>query len=385
MPRLAEKNLAMETLVDPELPKALIGDSVRLRQILINLVGNAIKFTEEGSVRLELCLAEPADASRVDLEIAVVDTGKGVAESDRDRIFRAFEQAEGQDHSAFGGTGLGLAICRDLIGLMGGRIWVEANQPRGTVFRFFLPGLPVAAAPVEREAVDGQRWEYRFAPANILLVDDVPLNHKLLRCLLEDQPFRFRQALDGQEALDAIHQGKPDLMLTDLKMPRLDGEGLVDMLRADPELAGIPVITVTASVLNADLERLAPKFDAIILKPVSKERLLAELGRFLAHEKSVPAELAPDPAGNSLGPVEADLAAELAELDKEFRGPSQSSPFSVLREFTARLAAIGVERRSEAIRTVVAELEGAIGSFDMDRIRQAIARFRNLSRNAGGQ
>jgi two-component system sensor histidine kinase EvgS len=380
----------METLVDPELPKALIGDSVRLRQILINLVGNAIKFTEEGSVRLELCLAEPADASRVDLEIAVVDTGKGVAESDRDRIFRAFEQAEGQDHSAFGGTGLGLAICRDLIGLMGGRIWVEANQPRGTVFRFFLPGLPVAAAPVAaREAPDAGTWEYRFAPANILLVDDVPLNHKLLRCLLEDQPFRFRQALDGQEALDAIHQGKPDLVLTDLKMPRLGGEDLADKLRADPELAGIPVIAVTASALNADLERLAPKFDAIILKPVSKERLLAELGRFLAHEKSAPAGPAPSPADARLvpaaGELSADLAAELAGLDAEFRGPSQSSPFSVLREFTARLAAIGVERHSETVQAMVAELEGAIGSYDVGRIRQALERFRNLSRNAGGQ
>jgi PAS domain S-box-containing protein len=272
------KGLAFELQMTPELPRRVIADDKRLRQVLINLLGNAVKFTDRGEVSLAVHQVS-AEAGSMHLRFEVRDTGIGIAPGDVERVFQPFEQAGEQQRRA-GGTGLGLAISRQLVGLMGGEIEVDSKLGQGSVFSFELL-LPLAQRPaalVAPRAPVGYDGERR----RVLVVDDVAGNRSMLSALVSALGFDVDEAADGQQALDRVQARTPDLMLMDAAMPVMDGLAATRRLRADPRWRELPIVIVSAAVSETDRYRcLEAGASGFIAKPVDRDQLLHALQQWL--------------------------------------------------------------------------------------------------------
>jgi len=277
------KNLQLNvTELGPGTPQ-LILDEGRLKQVLINLLGNALKFTTgPGSVSLTVKLSAQGEG-HVKFEAEVVDTGIGVPEEQRELIFEAFEQQKGQNSAKYGGTGLGLSISRTLARAMGGDLWVEPNGEQGSVFKFLLDSVSVVSRPAHLAnegfvTVD----EIRFAPAKILLADDVLSNRALIQGYLKGQDLQIIEACDGEEALELALKTQPDLILLDYKMSGLNGIEVAEQLKQHPQFRPAPMIVISASAMEADQEQFAQVFDSFLSKPLKQEVLFLELQKYLA-------------------------------------------------------------------------------------------------------
>lgn len=281
-----EKRLAFVFDAVAGLPEAVLADERRLRQVLLNLLGNAIKFTDHGTVTLRAS-AESQGAEQVLLRLDVEDTGVGMRPEELDRIFKPFEQV-GDVQRRSGGTGLGLAITRALVNDMGGRVQVSSEFGRGTRFSVELPlrlALPSEGAP--REVPRGLR--YQGPPRRVLVVDDVAENRALLCDFLTRAGFEVAQASDGSELLDAARAFRPHLVLMDSVMPAVDGVEATRRLRRDADLGAIPVIAVSAA---ASAEQRAACLQAgvnvFLPKPVSLEALRAHIAEQLGLQWNAP-------------------------------------------------------------------------------------------------
>ena len=271
-----EKGLAFNVLAGPELPAAVEADEKRLRQVLINLLGNAVKFTDRGHVTLAVNAEDDAPAGRVRLRFEVVDSGVGIEPEALQRLFQPFEQA-GAAHRRAAGTGLGLAISRQLVRLMGGDIQVDSEPGEGSRFWFVLDFAGSDAVPAaERLAPVARRYVGRVR--RVLVVDDVAANRAMLCDLLQRLGFEIDEAADGAQALERVRGQAPDLVLMDMRMPVMDGLEATARLRADAATKGLPIIAVSANASQEDRQRcLAQGANAFIAKPVDSEELAALL------------------------------------------------------------------------------------------------------------
>jgi signal transduction histidine kinase/CheY-like chemotaxis protein len=280
----AAKRLSLTTVADRDLPAAVLGDETRVRQIVMNLVSNALKFTETGSIRLELRAAPGADGDG-GVEVRVVDTGIGMTAEQVGVLFRPFAQAEASTSRKFGGTGLGLAICRELATRMGGEIGVESEPGHGSTFRVWLP-LP-AAEPSEAEATAPEP----LPSLRVLVADDNPINLAVARAVLEAAGVAIETASDGAEALERLRVEPFDLVLMDVHMPLMDGVEAVGRIRdGQAGRADVPVIALTADAMAGEEARLKGLgFDALQHKPVQPGALIAAIVEVLANrpEKAV--------------------------------------------------------------------------------------------------
>ncbi|MBF0287469.1 MAG: response regulator [SAR324 cluster bacterium] len=284
--KIAEKGLEFQINIDPDLPKALLLDEVRLRQILLNLVGNSVKFTKTGSIRLSVSKqSTKEDHSQIDLNFSVEDTGIGISEGQLHAIFEAFEQQKGQNINEYGGTGLGLAITKRLVEMMGGRIFVTSTLGVGSGFHVVLEKVDVAVsgdgkAP-EITTMDVNLVE--FEPAAILIVDDVATNRKLVKGFLASYDFHFLEAENGQQAVEKARNHVPDLILMDIKMPVLNGEEATKILKADVSTQDIPVIALTAAGMKQAENNFLKMCDGFLRKPVTHVQLVRLISSFLKH------------------------------------------------------------------------------------------------------
>jgi signal transduction histidine kinase/CheY-like chemotaxis protein len=303
------KGLAFRVLADPFLPERLLGDRLRLAQVLRNLLGNALKFTERGEISLEVSLesspvALPGeDGPGPRLDFVVRDTGIGISEENRKHLFEAFVQADASTARRYGGTGLGLAISRKLVELMGGELRVESRVGQGSVFSVSLPLRvpgPSSALPPERkgetaaEREEAETWAASATPLFhgegrlLLVVDDNATNRVVLQGLLRKLGCRSVTAEDGSGALRALSEKAFDAVLLDMRMPGMDGTEVVRRLRdpASPaHLRRLPVIAVTAQAMKGDRERhLALGIDDYLVKPFSSRELGESLRRVFAPE-----------------------------------------------------------------------------------------------------
>jgi signal transduction histidine kinase/CheY-like chemotaxis protein len=273
-------------IAEPLRDASLKGDPLRLKQILINLVGNAIKFTRRGSVTLSArCLAQ--DRACVHLGFAVEDTGVGIASGDQQRIFKAFEQVDGATFRDQSGTGLGLAISDRLVRAMGGTINVESRTGEGSTFTFELVFPRGGELPQEDFAVSSET--VRFNGSCVLLVEDHPLSRDLMRQMLSDYGCTVDVAKDGIEAVECASKNLYDLILMDLQMPRMGGLDATRAIRALPQHGHTPIVGVTANAFADDRERcLQAGMNGHIAKPIQPENLGRELSAWLAESAEEP-------------------------------------------------------------------------------------------------
>jgi CheY-like chemotaxis protein len=286
--RAQQKGLDLRFEIGPEVPRNVVGDPTRLRQVLINLVGNAIKFTERGRVWVETSV-QSAVKDRFVLEFAVHDTGMGIPLEKQNSVFEAFSQADGSMTRRFGGTGLGLTISSRLVALMGGAMSVESRSGLGSCFRFTIPvqstiepsqqGRP-GAYPMET----GPQQDGAHA-SRILVAEDNLVNQKLVLTILEKQGHQVTVAADGKEALKAWMNEPFDAILMDVQMPQMTGYEATEAIRRNERGTGrhIPIIAMTAHAMKGDRERcLACGMDSYISKPVRGRDLLELLENLIS-------------------------------------------------------------------------------------------------------
>lgn len=286
--RAEAKGLAARLETPATLPKGVMADAVRLRQVLLNLLNNAVKFTDSGGVTLRVTCwdsapASDADQPYVDVQLCfeVTDTGIGIAADQIERIFSPFEQASGQERGT-GGSGLGLHISRQLVGLMGGDLTVESKPGRGATFGFTIV-VPKDQAPAD-ETVTAEPTITGFngPKRRVLVVDDIDNNRAVLADMLTPLGFDLAQAGDGRQAITVAQDNVPDLILMDRYMPVMDGLVAIKEMRRIPELKKVPVLAISASVAQEDsAEMITAGYDDFVSKPVRWAHLAALLQRHL--------------------------------------------------------------------------------------------------------
>lgn len=280
-PRAMASNLTLSCFVSPDLPEMLVGDARRLRQVLLNLVSNAVKFTDSGRVVARVGLVAETK-ERVIVRFEVEDSGIGIAPEDCERIFEPFIQVEGSATRKRGGTGLGLGICRQIVESLGGTIGVTSNAQSGSTFWFTMPFIPQEKRANEVEKpIDVA--EDALVGAHILLVEDNAINQHLTRRLLEKEGCKVGIAASGRLALEALRENSYDLILMDVQMPDMDGlTATVEIRKMEPPGQRVPIIALTANAMDGDREQcFTAGMDDYLSKPVSREHLRACLQRWV--------------------------------------------------------------------------------------------------------
>ena len=289
MTRARDKHIALGYTLVPGVPLQVAGDATRLRQILVNLIGNALKFTERGRIDVTVAADEPdAESGQQRLRFAIRDTGIGIPAEGMDRLFKSFSQVDASTTRRFGGTGLGLAISKRLAELMGGTMWAESRIGEGSTFHFTTRVQPQADSPATRtrggavpahDSALGER-----CPLRLLIAEDNPVNQRVATLLLQRLGYRANAVANGLEALAAIEMADYDAVLMDVEMPELDGCEATRRIRALRHSATRPwIIALTAGAMQDDRERaLAAGMNDFLTKPVRTDALSAALGRAYA-------------------------------------------------------------------------------------------------------
>lgn len=358
-PRADSKGLQLLVQRDPSLPGAVVGDMAKIKQILINLLGNAVKFTEHGQIELSVRPLLPGQ-----LQFAVRDTGIGISERDQQRIFDPFQQA-GAAAQQWGqeGTGLGLSIARRLVEMLGGTLQVESQPGKGSCFRFNLP-LPVSDVPIEEGEMLTPVALVGSEQPHILIVDDVAHNRDTLALQLRQIGFRVDTVDSGEAALVSVAKSRPALVFMDIRMPGMDGIECARQLRA--RYNGLPVLAFTASVFDAQVNAdIRAHFDGLVLKPVDLAQTCATIAKCLPvqyryAEKAGPSETAED---ESLTISETLSASELAHL----RAWLSTGALARIRDFGAEL------REREPEQAALGEqLQKLARAYDIEALRRLL-------------
>ncbi|MDD5349343.1 MAG: ATP-binding protein [Chthoniobacteraceae bacterium] len=376
--KIEEKGLDYSTEIEDGFPNAVVLDEARLRQVLLNLIGNAIKFTEKGGVR---CVARLGRGScEGSLIFEVHDSGIGISPGQFETIFGAFEQQTGQSHAKYGGTGLGLAISKRLVELMGGKIVVESTVGTGSIFRIILKDVEEAATAEPVDSIQGDT-RIRFEPATILLAEDISLNRELIKGYLEEFPLEILEAANGREAVDLARAEKPALILMDIKMPELDGIEASHILKSDPSTEAIPIVAVTASTMKSEEEKIANVCNGFLRKPIARQELVNTLAKHLKHTVASPVErqqpeepfCAPsapeifDPAG-----LRQRLEDELQPIWNELQ---DTMIINQVLEFAEKIIGIATAHKAAALAAWGDTLRNQAMLFDMTGIEETLAQF----------
>lgn len=383
--RAEQKGLELQIQVADDLPDRLTGDKLKLRQILINLVGNAIKFSEKGVISVLVTLKEQTEDQYL-LCFCVEDQGIGISPEAIGRIFDSFEQADQTTTKRFGGTGLGLAICRKLAELLGGSIRVESEPGKGSRF-YFTTRFQLLDDQVEiiDETVTPEPPPpfplQNSEPLSILLVDDVEINREIVKGVLAGYRINFTEAVDGLQAVRRFSEGSFDLLLMDIQMPEMDGlqaTGLIRQLEQERNIAPVPIIAMTAYSGADDRQRcLDAGMDDYIPKPLKPAELLQKLRHYCKDrcqpQQPAPPVERPEPEAASDGTAEENGAAPVfdkKELLERIGGAEEMIPHFVTLFF-------------KGVAENLPRLENSINDQEVDRVRISAHAIKGSAANIG--
>jgi signal transduction histidine kinase/DNA-binding response OmpR family regulator len=391
--RTQRRGLELVYHIPPQVPTALVGDPRRLRQVLLNLTDNAVKFTPQGKIVIQV-ETQAEQEEEVELGFAVCDTGIGISEDKRDVIFEPFQQADGSTTREYGGTGLGLTISRQLVELMGGRIWVESHPGEGSTFHFTLRlkkqagdrraavGSAAMANWQELPAQETETEPERAIPAatteraglHVLLAEDNLAAQLVGKKTLEKAGYTVQVADDGLGVLWMLEEREFDLVLMDVEMPQMDGLEATRAIREREAGSSqhIPILAVTAYAAKEDQERcLEAGVDGYLSKPVSPEKLHTAIEHFLS----------PDRAGDAAPPVDLAVALEATNGDKELL--LEAVKLFLERDYPRHLEGLraGLARRdARAIKRAAHGIKGVVDSFGGRAACDAALRLETIGR-----
>jgi PAS domain S-box-containing protein len=378
-----EKNIDLFTESDDNLPEYLLLDELRVKQILLNLVSNAVKFTEKGYVKIST-EAKNISEGNVELSIIVKDTGIGIDSKHQEKVFNVFEQTEGQDNKRYGGTGLGLAISNKLAGLMNGKILLESKKNEGSTFTLKLHHVKIAGNIYEQKTeLNSGKEKINFKPAKILIVDDNESNRKVLHLKFKKYNFEIFEAVNGNQALSILKNTLPDIMFIDLNMPEMNGYELYKKICKNDTLKNIPAIAVTAYTLEHDEQKvLNAGFDGYVSKPLDFKKIFRILKKYIEYdeftetdeEKISYSDLALKEEALKNLPM---LLQELEEQSVPYLEKMQYiQPKKVVAGFAQMLIALGEKYLNKPVTNYGYEIMNASKVFNVEKEKELIKQFR---------
>ncbi len=384
--KISQKKLDLIVEIEEDIPATVIIDEVRLRQVLFNLIGNAVKFTDEGFVALTVKkLYSKKDNSKIDLMLSIKDSGIGIPKESQDEIFKPFIQGKNLQSAKYGGTGLGLAITKRLINMMNGTIGFHSAAGKGTVFNITIRDVAVSSVFKDINEKEEEAGNIIFKNSKVLIADDIESNRFLLESNLKPKGLTTYQAVNGEQAYEIAKSVMPDLILMDLKMPLMDGYESLAKIRNDEDLKAVKVIAVTASVTKEDEEKIKRSgFDGFIKKPVKRSLLFEEI------KKHIPYLLNKEEANtykedNDKIPINNDRESLIAIRDtissnylKRHESMKNRFIISEIADFADEMIIFGRENKIEAISNWGARVKSLSDSFDMEHLPKEFDSFTDL-------
>jgi len=399
-PKASSKGLSMSLSVGTDMPEWLEIDTARLRQVLVNLIGNAVKFTSHGSVRVR-AECEWRNDRTLDLIISVSDTGIGIPEDKQEYIFQAFGQQDASIGRAYGGTGLGLAISRRLAEQMNGHITVKSTLGQGSTFSVVLQAVHPTDPVVDHQELGGKDLSvYRstFTGQKALIVDDVESNRQILAEWLRFAGMECAEASNGLAALEAVQSERPAVIVLDLRMPVMDGVAAARRLRANPVTAHIPIMILTASVRSDEDLLVEQGFaDVFLRKPVRPADFLATIAHLITgaratwkhpqqstRESGTPpysGGAAPERERPEKSPVPLELARIVdTELREQWKRVTRVKMFPEIEAFASRVEEVADMFGQPSLGNYARQLRAAVRQFDVERVNRLIAEFESHAR-----
>jgi PAS domain S-box-containing protein len=389
--KVAEKNIEFHINVSADFPGTIIIDEIRLRQILLNLIGNAVKFTDMGFIKVEANLIRYHD-SLVDFEIAVSDTGIGIPLDEQQRIFESFTQLSGQDTRQYGGTGLGLTISKRLCELMGGQIRIESEPKKGSRFSLTFHKVKFTSHKVQDQAY--YHWDEQsmnFKGASVLIVDDIESNRSLIQSYLEKCNLKTHEAQNGQEGIEMSRILVPDIILMDIRMPGLNGYKSTEAIKRDPKTAHIPIVAITASTLDCEKSRILKLFDGYLRKPIQKKSLMLELMKYIdyeAEENSQPNSPVNAAYTNDDESEHTFIATDIrdrfmAQFSEKIKRLSQMMIMDDLIPLAESIRIFSIDNNLPILERKTLGLQHHIQEYEYDKIQYSIQSIMNLFKDDG--
>ncbi|MDY0286495.1 MAG: response regulator [Bacteroidia bacterium] len=381
--KISAKNLVFNATIDNNLPAFLALDEVRIHQILFNLVGNALKFTEKGFVKLNISGKISRDKKRVNLTIRVEDTGIGIPEAQQEDIFLSFTQQSGQSTRKYGGTGLGLAITKRLVEKFNGTITLDSSVGKGSVFSVYIPDIEIVDEEQDQYSeIDSEIGNLEFEPAKIMIVDDVDYNIALLINLTASENFTFITASSGEKALEILKTEIPDIIFMDLRMTGISGYQVTEILKKNPKFNAVPVIAFTASAMTTSLPAIKALFDGYLRKPVNKKQIYYFLKKHLDYSVRVkisPVQLVAEKDQNLSEECKKRLPAMVQRLESEMMPQwlkvKDDLIIFEIQKFVKQCSELIQDYPCQVMQTYVSALNESIDSFDIDSIETLLPKF----------
>ncbi len=384
---MAVRNKGIDLIlqVEEQIPKGLLLDAVRIRQILLNLIGNAVKFTEAGSVKVMVEVAHVDEHhSKLDLLIKVQDTGIGIPEEQLHTIFSAFEQTEGQDSRKYGGTGLGLSISTRLCEMMGGKISVTSETGKGSTFSMLLLAVDIASVEevdTGKSMANLELKQMQFDPATLLVVDDIKDNQDLIAQNFKESAIIILRANNGLEAVEMVKKGGIDLVLMDIRMPVMNGYEAAKEIKS---FSDVPIVALTASVMDNEFENgKREDFDGYLRKPVLRALLFSEIGKFLSYQELAVAgheEKIAVLTEDSMQYMEQILHEMVTVISPLYESAKRSNNIADIKSFSDAVAALASHYELPGLEVYTTEMYEAIDAFDITKMQQLIKEYERIEK-----
>ena len=359
------KALELNIIVDSDVPKTLVIDEVRVRQIIFNLLSNSIKFTPEGSINVKITTSSQKE-DKVNLIIEVEDSGIGMDMEQQEHMFEAFSQHSNQSNKEYGGTGLGLAIAKRLVELMDGDITLRSKRDIGTTFIVTLNNVEMSNE--ELSSLNMKSIDVVFEKARVLVADDIALNRELIKEYLKDTPLELLLAKDGQEAVNIAKDNHIDLVLMDLKMPNKNGYEATEEIKG---FKNVPIIAITASVISEKENSVNEIFDDFLHKPIRKDDLVQAMCKYLKCKMTTQVnEYEP-----TLEDIQSVSLSKYPELYALLERAKTDGDIELIQQFADELDVYAQKDDIESFKTLATQLSSAVSSFDIGECEVILSKF----------
>ncbi len=378
------KGIDFKVSIDKHMPSLIKTDELRLRQILINLVGNSIKFTEKGSVTVSFsCKKVDTEIKKATFIIIIKDTGIGISSGKQKSIFDPFCQEDNSTSKKYGGTGLGLYITKKLVTMLEGEIYLKSKVNRGSEFKLIFPLISIAERKFEMKP-EKQNKKIELTQADVLLVEDIQSNREVIKGYLNNHPLKIIEAIDGEQALEFCKHDKPDLILMDIRLPGING---VETTR---EIKGIypllPVIAVTASLNNQEEQEL-DIFDDYLQKPLCKEDLLKTMAKYIKARESSKVDEEEAPDRQEIDMINTYNLSNISKKKiKEYKEmlhkAKESGNLDETAVFSKMLIKLGTKHERQALVKYGEQLQSASEMFDIEEINEVFQEIDQLFNQA---
>lgn len=382
--KFKEKGILFIIEIGIDVPAILLLDEVRIRQILINLIGNALKFTSKGHIKLLLNVTEQKASNRIDLLMSIEDTGIGIPEEQQELIFQAFKQQQNQSTKLYGGTGLGLTITKRLVEMMRGKIGVSSTLGQGSTFTIVFSDIKIPEQKITfKNKIVFNPKSTQFEKAKILICDDNLINRKLVVNVLKHSPLDFYEAENGKIAIDLATQIHPDLILMDLIMPEMNGYDSARTIKEHIDTKNIPIIALSATVLkDEELESYKSIFNDYLIKPLNLSDLYESIKKYLKFKSIALPDEATEVSHISFEFTEAQkkqLPSLMQTLEKQFLplfNEILANPIiDRIEDFGKQLTLLGNKQSIETIAQYGNKIVELAKKFDVEKLFETLGKF----------